>query len=413
MTAHSILSASSAERWGACPISLAGKQVNTTSLAAAEGTFLHGVCESVLLGGDSNYPKLGTEHEVEGFKFEFTQSMKDDCEMYVAYVRSRPWTGRYEVEGTVHYSRALEVPYAAAFGTADCFGFTQDSDNKRWLEIIDLKMGRKPVNPVENPQAALYAAGVMEYSDDVLPIPDRQAIRITIVQPRLSYRPFSWETTAGDIRKIIRTLRPAAQAGVAFAKGEATALHKQQFPENPGSHCGYCRRKAECTALKNLTLAAAAEMPVSAGVRFDSKLFEMRDIIRGYLDELEEYALEAALSGNILPGTKLVRGRKGNPRLKISEAELIAFGARYSVPEAEIAPMKRTLLTAAKVRDLFKKVGVPAGELTDIIETPEGALQIAGLNDPRPEERPPGVVDDLAFGGEVLQATPPAQKFVL
>ena len=412
MTAHSILSASSAERWGACPISLAGKQVNTTSSAAAEGTFLHGVCESVLIAGDSKYPMLGTEHEVEGFKFEFTQSMKDDCEMYVAYVRSRPWLGRYEVEGTVYYSRALEVPYATAFGTADCFGFTQDSDGQRWLEIIDLKMGRKPVNPEKNPQAALYAAGVMEYSDDVMPIPDSQPIRITIIQPRLAYRPFSWETTAGEIRKMIRVLRPAAQAGVAFFKGEATDLHRQQFPENPGSHCGYCRRKAECDALRKVSLDAA-KAPLAVSGNFDLKVFELRGVIRDYLDELEEYALDAALSGYPMPGTKLVRGRKGNPKLKVSEAELIAFGERYSVPETEIAPVKRTLLTAAKARDLFKKVGVPAAAIDTIIETPEGALQIASINDPRAEERPPRMVDDLSFGGEVAQTPSPAQNFVL
>ena len=391
-----------------CPISVSGPQTDTTTRAAAEGTFLHGVCEAVLLKGDKHYPAYGSVHSVYGFEFEFTEAMHEDCEVYVKHVRSRPWIGNFEVEGRVHYSRSLSVPYATAYGTADCFGFT-DGDGlgvPRALEIIDLKMGRKAVSPTDNPQAALYAAGVMEFSDDIILLPDSHAVRITIVQPRLSQHPFTWETTVGTVRRMMRELRPAAQAAVAFHRGEATAEQVQQFPEMPGAHCGYCKRKAQCSAVNKAALTAVGN-PFTAKT-FNTQVFKLRDVIRNYLDELEEHALMLSLAGNAPEGVKLVRGRRGKPAFCVTEDALYAFAAKYGVDKDTLAPVERALKTPAKVRDLLKKVGVPEAEVAKVVTSPEGGLQIADISDPRPAEKAAGALDEEMFSG-----VDTAQKFVL
>lgn len=376
MSEHSILSASAANRWSICPISVTGKDSDASSRAAAEGTMLHKVCEDVLRGGA--YPKVLTKFIVEDHDFTFTDDMQKDCETYVDYVRSLPWVGGYTVEGRVHYGRALGTPHASSYGTADCYGFTEDEQG-RMLEVIDLKMGRKPVNPVGNPQEALYAAGVLETLSEVMLLPDAHRVRLTIFQPRLSHTPFTWVTSVGWIRATLAALRRPAQAAVRFYNKTAEALDIVEFPETVGSHCGYCRRKSDCGAIKMVvdTIAEPGKTVV-----FDEKVFSLRDTIRGYLDDLEELALDEALKGNVLPGTKLVQGRAGNAKLRIGEVAVREEAKKLGI-EAMIVETKEVFATPAKIRDAFKKIGAPATLIAAIIEQPEGKAVIASSDDPR------------------------------
>jgi hypothetical protein len=106
----------------------------------------------------------------------------------------------------------------------------------------------------------------------------------------------------------------------------------------------------------------------------------MRDAIKGYLDDMEQLALDEAIRGNPLPGTKLVRGRAGAAQLAADESVIRAKAKELGV---QVVETKEVWLTAAKIRDAFKRVGLPAAEMANIIKTPEGKLQIAGANDPR------------------------------
>lgn len=376
---HSLLSASSAERWVTCPISVTAPHSDDTNRAAAEGTLLHSICEGVLTGGA--YPAIGSKHSCEGYDFDFTEDMQRDCNAYVEYVRSLPWIGRYSVEGRVYYGRALATPRNLSFGTADCRGFTESADG-RILEVIDLKMGRKPVNPNNNPQAILYAAGVLEELLDAgVLLPFNHKVRVTIFQPRLSHKPFQWETTVGFIEQRLLEMRPAAQAAVRFKQGTYTAQDIEQFPELYGKHCGYCKRKLECGAFKRL--ANQAVPAPGQTVHWNQELFKNRSLIRAYLDDLEQLAEDSALQGNILPGTKLVAGRKGAAQLKVSE-DVIRATAKHLNIETQVVAVKEVWATPAKIRDAFKKVGMTPEQLSKFIEQPEGKPVLADADDPRP-----------------------------
>jgi hypothetical protein len=189
-----------------------------TSEAAAEGTCLHAVSETVLRGGA--YPEIGSTVSADGFDFEYDESRHRDTAAYVDYVRSLPWVNGYHVEARVHYGRMLGTPHNLTFGTADCYGFTEDLDG-RVLRIVDAKFGRKPVNPERNKQAALYGAGVLESLYPLL-LPRNTRVVFTIYQPRLSHKPFNWETTVAWIEDTAMEMRPAAAAAVAFKQGTVT-----------------------------------------------------------------------------------------------------------------------------------------------------------------------------------------------
>lgn len=374
MSEHSVLSASSADRWTPCPISVTGTAPDASSEAAAEGTFLHGVSETVLRGND--YPALGSKHKLEGFEFEYTESRHEDTESYVNFVRSKSWVGGYNVEARIHYGQYLGTPHALSFGTSDCYGFTEGLEG-RVLEVVDLKMGRKSVSPVRNPQAVLYTAGVLQDLRPLL-LPTAMPVRVSIFQPRLSRKPFVWETTVGEVERLALEMAPSAQAAVKYKSGTATGLTKQQFPEMPGAHCHYCRRKAECGEFKR----TLHQVQPGATVVWDLRTFEMRDAITKYLGEVEDIALQSALRGEVLPGTKPVRGRNGHPKLLLDQAELRKLAQDKGVLPS-IVKLEEVWATPAKTRDAFKRAGASDQELALLIETPPGKIQIVSASDPR------------------------------
>jgi hypothetical protein len=224
----------------------------------------------------------------------------------------------------------------------------------------------------------LYGAGVLQ---SLLPLmlPREFPVKISIVQPRLSRKPFTWETTVGWIEDTAIAARGPAAAAVAYATDRATKETFSAYPEVAGSHCQYCRRKSQCVVFKSHV--AKASKPISSG--WDPVVFSMRSTIKGYLEELEQFALDQALVGNVLEGTKLVRGRNGNAQLQIPQEEVRALAKGLNI-ESAIVEMKESWATPAKIRDAFKKTGMADAALKAIVKSPEGSLQIADAADPRP-----------------------------
>jgi hypothetical protein len=378
MSEHSILSASASDRWAACPISVLGPPSQSGPAAAAEGTLGHTIAEAALRG--EPYPATGEVFTVEGHTFEVNDSFITDIAAYVQHVRNTPWLRAYTPEGKVNYSRALGVPYNTAFGTADCWGFSQDATG-RYLEIMDLKMGRNAVNPERNPQMALYAAGVLDGMHPYLVLPQDHKVRLTIFQPRLSHRPFQWVTTVGWVEAHALYLRPAAHAALAYKQGTANMETWAQFPEALGDHCRYCTRKPQCRAFQDKLRKAATAV---GAFEWDAQIFAMSDAIKNYLKDMEQLAFDAAMAGKPYPGTKLVKGRAGNPVLQIPKEQVRAVAKAMGIEEV-VVRSEEVWATPAKIRDGFKRHGMPPAELVRIVQSPEGAPQLALAADPRPE----------------------------
>jgi hypothetical protein len=118
----------------------------------------------------------------------------------------------------------------------------------------------------------------------------------------------------------------------------------------------------------------------------------MRDAIINYIDGLKERALAEALKGNVLEGTKLVKGRNGSAALVMPIAQVKELATRYNVLNS-VARVEEVIATPAKIRDAFKAAGMPLEELRSIVVSPEGKPAIANADDPRPAYQKP---DDLS-----------------
>jgi hypothetical protein len=288
-----------------------------------------------------------------------------------------PWVGGYRVEQRVHYGRALGTPHNLSFGTADCYGFTEDLEG-RVLRIVDAKFGRKPVNPEQNPQAILYAAGVLE---SLIPIylPRNHQVTVVIFQPRLSRRPQEWHTTVGFIQDAVARIAPSAQAAVRFGIGATSQDDALTWPELPGSHCGWCKRKQSCATFQQELVRLAQP---GKQVEWNPLVFSMRDGIRGYLEDLERYALDEALRGVALPGTKLIRGKAGAAKLAAPEEEVRKKAMELGI-ENQIVKQQEVWSTPAVIRDAFYRAGVSQEDVAKYIRQPDGKMQVVEDSDPR------------------------------
>ena len=376
MSGHALLSASGAERWELCPISVTGRDDDSSGRAAAEGTLAHKISEDVLSG--KPWPAIGSKHNVEGHDFVIDQAFLTDANAYVQYVATRPWTqGGYTVENRVNYANALQVPHNYAWGTSDCIGMQYD--NEGWLlEVIDLKFGRALVSPDRNPQGLLYAQGAISMHDATMPLPDTMRVRITIFQPRLRRAPYSWDTTVGEVRRLVALMRPAAGAAVRMSRGEATAEDNFQFPETPGDHCKYCRRKKECASFRKHMIVAGTQKTI----HFDTTLYAMRSAIRSYLEQMEEDALREAVQGRPPVGTKLVAGKKANPQLRVPIESVYATAQQAGIGD-KVRKQGFIDSTPAAIRDAFLARGFTKEQVAQFISQEEGKPILVDATDPR------------------------------
>src|SRR5262252_551574 len=150
MTAHSLLGASGAYRWLACPGSFRlSQQVphRPSSIYAATGTVAHSFIEKAWCEhGFMSLDDVGLDWVQDGHEGTVDLDMVDGVNVMLKYLRSAAMTADWiEVEHQVQLYYPSPV---AMFGTTDAIFKTG-----RVLEIGDYKNGAGvSVNPVENPQ---------------------------------------------------------------------------------------------------------------------------------------------------------------------------------------------------------------------------------------------------------------------
>lgn len=334
--AHALLSASSAHRWMHCTPSarLEDGVAVEESTAAKEGTVAHELCECklrALLGEDTKE----AEKEVRSSELyspemeRFTQDYADFC-----------YDAAISCEGDIRIEEALDLSayVPEGFGTADCIIVGEEL-----LHVIDFKYGRGvKVSPVENPQLMLYALGAYDlYSF----MQDFETVRLTIVQPRITEVPSSWELSIKDLLAFGEEVKKKAE--VAF-KGEGEFCPEEDT-------CRFCKVKAICRARaeKNLALMFLEEQ--------DPRLLsndELGDILTKcsgfptWLSDVEECAKDKLLLGEEIKGWKIVEGR--STRVWTDETE--AFKYIVDSEEAKEEELYETVpLTLSKVEKLIGK----------------------------------------------------------
>ena len=377
-----MLSPSSAARWIHCPPSakINAEAGDRETVFTREGTLAHALAElkarkAFLTGiGPKKYQTAHAKLAQDGL---WQDEMDDHTDRYLEILTDLyadfPDPPHVAVEQRVDFSEW--VP--GGFGTADCVMVGGGV-----IHVIDFKYGKGvPVSAEGNPQMMLYALGALAAYDLIY---DLDTVRMTIIQPRLSGEPDTWETDVGFLKAWAEeVVRPAAAQA---AKGEG------EFAE--GEWCRFCAIRATCRAR-----AAAQTALEDFGFRLPPTLtdaevgraLEQGKRLSKWLSDLEEYALAACLDGREIPGYKAVAGR--SVRAWTDQDAAFAAARESGVPE-EMLWERKPVTLAGLEKIMGRKAFVET--LTDYVTAPPGKPTLVAETDKRPAiTNRPTVEDDF------------------
>lgn len=299
MSSHARLSASSSKQWLMCTpsIKLSEGMPNQESDYAREGTLAHEFSETILRKELGYITKQKYNAIVKKIKTNelYAADMDDYVGRYVDIVMEKIGEANspdavHKVEQRLDFS--AWVP--KGFGTGDAVII----DNGI-IEIIDLKYGKGvPVSAVDNSQMRLYALGAISEFGFFY---DIEKVKMTIVQPRLDSVSTD-EMTADELLKWAdEYLKPRAELAM---KGEGEFC--------AGDHCKFCKANAICRARaeKNLEIAKYdfANPPTLDNEEI-AHILTISDDLSKWVKDVESYALQQALQGDVFPGYKVIEGR--------------------------------------------------------------------------------------------------------
>ena len=370
---HALLSASSSHRWLHCPPSarLEEKLPESKSDFAEEGSLAHDIAE-LKLRKYCIEPMSARSFNAKIKKFKekalFQEEMLKHTDTYLDYIAgilhgfsSPPYVA---AEKRIDYSS-----YAPeGFGTGDCIIIGGNI-----LHIIDFKYGKGvSVSAKDNPQMMLYALGAYTEYSFLYPI---DTVKMTVIQPRLD----SISEDSKTIEELLiwgEGIKPIAK--MAFnGEGEYS----------PGEHCRFCRAKALCKARVDhyLSLEDFHKMkpPLISKEEVGQILMRAQEL-SAWVKNLEEYALNECLHGNVVEGWKVVEGRAvrqftnqdeafnvlvtngfeetmlyERKPLTLTETEKLVGKARFKellVPFIHTPPGKPTLVLEADKREQYKRI---------------------------------------------------------
>lgn len=367
---HAILSASASHRWLHCNPSarLELEFEDRETSAASEGTAAHALCEHKL----KRKLKLRSERPVFEYDNDEMEQYTDDYVDFVMgqVVRER----RRDAETQVLIEQRLDFSCYVpdGFGTGDCVIVS-----KGRLHIIDFKYGQGVlVEAEENPQMKLYALGALREFGEKYQI---KKVKMTIFQPRRE-NVSTWEITVARLKRWAeKDLRPKAER--AF-KGEGEYC--------PGEWCLFCKAAIKCRARAEEKLRLAQSEfklpPLLTDAEIEDVLAKLPDI-KKWAEEIQEYALQAALAGKQWRGFKLVEGRSVR---KYADEDAVIKAAQ-SAGYTDI--FKKTLLTITEMERLMGKqefakilgglVVKPAGKPTLVADTDK--REEISVSDPKNE----------------------------
>lgn len=297
--------------------------------------------------GQAHWSDLSPEAiKYAGFGVE--QEMADFVQKYLDAVRSQAEGNQLLVEQRVDFSEFTGQPNS--FGTADAIVLTPNE-----IQVHDLKYGQGVrVIAENNEQLKLYALGaIQEYSL----LGDFSQVRMVIHQPRL-YAVSEDVISVDDLlawgKDVQHTCKAIASLNDGLDCGDVGAIKDLQAFTVPGEkQCHWCKAKASCPALAKFALetvigefddldqveltpaveAAIAEVPNVENARL-SQMYAASNMIKAWLDAVDQAVYSKMLAGENIPNFKLVAGRKGSRKwADDAEAEATLKAMRLKVDQ--------------------------------------------------------------------------------
>lgn len=304
---HALLASSAAERWINCPgsVNLTKDMPDTSSTYAKEGTLAHSICElklrkyfGVLAPGEKKLMgprKFKTELEKLKDNELYAPEMDGYTDEYLDYIKEL--ANSFSSTPAVFCEQRIDMSeYAdSCFGTADCILLCGTE-----LHIIDFKYGKGvPVSAENNSQLNLYALGGYLMYKDFWNI---ESVHMHIVQPRLK----SFERADLSLAELLMWAESVVKPAAKMALSENADIAS-------GEWCRWCKAKATCrehasSVKKNVEDFNMMLPPLLSMEELGRLLVEVEPLLE-YVKTAQDYAFNAALQGEKVPGWKLVEGR--------------------------------------------------------------------------------------------------------
>ena len=340
-------------------------------VAADEGSLAHSVGELILQFklGEITKQKYSVELKKLQKNALYNKDLQSHAEDYALFVLEHYAEAQSRSkDALIFLERRLDMTewIPEGFGTGDCVIIADGV-----MEIIDLKYGKGVlVSATENKQMMAYALGALHGFSFIY---DINTVRMTIFQPRLdNYSTF--EISVDDLMDWAESyLKP--RAALAF-NGEGEFV--------PGSHCQFCKAKAQCRALADYNLELAKHDFAKPELLEDveiSSILERAAAFKSWINSVEEFAqVEAIENGKKWPGFKLVEGRSNRT---YGDAEKVASVLTEN-GYAEDKIYTKNLLGITAMEKMLSR-GTFAELLNPFIIKPPGKPTLVEESDKRPE----------------------------
>ena len=394
-TGHALLSASSAHRWLVCTAAPRFEEQfpGGTSVYAEEGSLAHEICELLARRTFKDMDEHEFEVALDKAKSNglYKPEMINTANAYCDYLKEKAQTFSTFPHMDFEVKVDLSDIIPEGFGTCDSIMIGGDT-----IHITDYKHGMGvQVSAVENPQMRLYAYGALKkyrmvYGNSI------KKISMGICQPRITLDASEDCLTVDELMEWGEQVK--AIADVAFnGPGEFV----------PGDHCKFCRGKSLCRAradqysavadFQSLVIPSKATPPSDPVQRkviglppimSNEEIAKALDMCRGLTDwyeDLKEYAKQAMLNGEIIPGYKVVAG-KSNRVFSIPDEKVQSILRANGFSDDSIFnPQEQRSLS-----DLEKTIGKKrfADLLGGFVTKPIGKPALAEETDKRPVYSP-------------------------
>lgn len=362
--AHALLSASSAHRWLNCPPSAVAAEAypRQDTEFTREGTTAHEVAEHVANGGNPNL------EELRDWMPDVNQEMIECAKGYADYIQEQI----QEPDALVMLEQRVDFsPWVPdGYGTGDCIIIQGDT-----MDVIDYKYGKGvDVSAVDNPQEMCYGLGALNEYGFAYEI---ERVRLHIYQPRINNVSVH-EMTVADLLAWGESIKPVAEQA-AKGKGKYHA----------GAWCKFCPHAGRCRTLTKVcseyveTHGLKVRVPALAAHEV-AEVLAMEPLVTLWLKRVKDQALSTMLSGEQIPGYKVVEGKPGN-RKWFDELQVLAVLEEAGYSREDVTETK-LLSPAGMDKALGKK---KAAELLEgMVTRSAGAPVIAPESDKRPTYNP-------------------------
>jgi hypothetical protein len=285
------------------------------------------------------------------------------------------------------------APISGQSGTADCFILDVAA---KTLHCADFKFGLGiKVDAYLSPQLSAYALGAL---NDIADIFEIEKVVLSVHQPRLENWS-QWQTTPAELNAIAQHWRRLLRECL-----EPNAVFRPEV-----SSCRFCSNKFTCKAraeqlrrvctgyfddldsIESFDTPMPSEMPDMDSLCTDELIavHEHTDVVSGFLRDVKTELLRRGLSGEELPGLKLVAGRANRRwRDDVAEREAANFLLAQGVSPSHVIKVERPSpayaerLLPAKLRKELNTWWIKAvGRPTIVpVEDERPALEPAGLS---------------------------------